>query len=444
MSAKSNAAKRGTIAGRRCGYERGYADGYAQGRMRRRFALRESVTAPAFEGTSIIIPTHNKLSYVQECIESIVRYTQEPYELIVIDNASDDGTAEWLRSAHIDRLRMKVCDRNIGFAGAVNQGLHMAAGSSLLILNNDTVVTRNWLTNMLTAVMSDHAIGIVGPVTNYISGMQQIETNYTGIKEMHQFAETNNVSDPSRWKDTVRITGFCMLMRRDVFRAIGYFDEGFEIGNFEDDDYCHRARFLGYRLVVAEDAFIHHYGSVSMRHVQNYEHVNARNETYFSAKWTGCDWRRVGLFRTGRTISDFYPTETAVASSDGTKYWIIGKFRYAILDGDAMNAVHLSQLELEHWPLAGSITVRDIDRRIARMAELDDRGKPRDGAIFVRGDNKLYQYAAGKARPLMNDHAYQSWLLDDRPIVHARGDAAMQHVDDVPIIAPCRWQSNNL
>ena len=230
--------KQGRRDGYNAGYNQGFNKGHEDGYIRGKIVGAESFGLP-FEGTSVIIPTYNQVHYLKECIESIRLYTHQPYELIIIDNSSDDGTAEYLKST--EGIRYRINSDNLGFAGAVNQGLMMARGTTLLILNNDSVVTSNWLFNLLHCLHSDPQIGIVGPVTNYISGDQLIETKYTNITEMQQFAQNYNQSDASKWVVTGRLTGFCMLMRREVFMRLGYFDEGFEIGNCEDDDYGLRA-----------------------------------------------------------------------------------------------------------------------------------------------------------------------------------------------------------
>src|SRR5690606_11862015 len=120
---------------------------------------------------------------------------------------------------------------------------------------------------------------LFGPTTNYISGDQQIPVPYSSLEEMHHFAKgLNDQSDPAAWKETGRLTGFCVIMRRDCFERLGYMDEGFEIGNCEDDDYALRAQLLGYRLAIAYDTFIHHHGSVSMKALgDRFDEVYGRN-----------------------------------------------------------------------------------------------------------------------------------------------------------------------
>ncbi len=94
--------------------------------------------------TSIIILTHNKLEYTKQCIESIRRYTKQgSYEIVVVDNHSTDGTVEWLRQQY--DIQTIFNNHNLGFPKGYNQGIEIATEDNILLLNNDTVVTQNWL-----------------------------------------------------------------------------------------------------------------------------------------------------------------------------------------------------------------------------------------------------------------------------------------------------------
>lgn len=259
------------------GYNRGYEDGVLQG---------QNSFGIVFEGVSIIIPTYNQRDYVLQCVSSIEKYTPAPYEIIVVDNASQDGTADaLLRKGGM--VRVAALEKNRGFAGGVNQGLMMAKGRHIVVLNNDTLVTPGWLENMMTCLNSNPQIGVVGPVTNYIGGDQQIEVPYREVEDMWSFAANQNRPDPEKHRVTDRLVGFCWLFSRDLFERAGYLDEGYTVGNFEDDDWIIRVRMLGYRLAVAGDAFIHHFGSVSMKALgeQGFNTVNKGNEQFYSQKW---------------------------------------------------------------------------------------------------------------------------------------------------------------
>ncbi|RED65943.1 bifunctional glycosyltransferase family 2 protein/class I SAM-dependent methyltransferase [Cohnella lupini] len=212
------------------------------------------------ELTSIIILTYNGLAHTQACIESIRNHTiPGTYELIVVDNASTDGTVEWLNQD--DDIKTILNSENMGFPAGCNQGMKAASGQYLLLLNNDTIVTPRWLDNLLVCANSDSRIGAVGPVTNNASYYSTISVNYQSTEEMQAFADNYNHSNPKRWMNRLKLIGFCLLIRREAYEQVGELNEQFSPGNFEDDDYCLRILNAGFRLVLCGDTFIHHEGS---------------------------------------------------------------------------------------------------------------------------------------------------------------------------------------
>ncbi|GIO86605.1 hypothetical protein J25TS5_35370 [Paenibacillus faecis] len=228
--------------------------------------------------TSIIILTYNQLEYTKQCIDSIRKYTETgTYELIVVDNKSTDGTPEWLSQQH-DILAV-LNDRNEGFPKGCNQGIAVAKGESILLLNNDVVVTPRWLELLVESLYSDERIAAVGPVTNSMSNFQQIDVPYKTIEEMFVFADQFNRSalNTPEFQEAheyrMRLMGYCLLVKRKVIDQIGLLDERFTPGNFEDDDFSFRMIEAGYHLVLCKNVFIHHYGSVSF---------GAKNEKYMA------------------------------------------------------------------------------------------------------------------------------------------------------------------
>ncbi|MCQ6559727.1 glycosyltransferase family 2 protein [Paenibacillus mendelii] len=426
------------------GYNKGYEDGFSRGRN----AGAANFTLP-FEGTSIIIPTYNQLHYVKECIESIVQHTPEPYELIVIDNASDDGTAAYLKSA--GGLRYRINKENLGFAGAVNQGLMLARGTTLLILNNDSVVTPNWLSNLLVCLGSNPQYGIVGPVTNYISGDQLIETSYTNIEDMQRFSRSFNQSDASRWKVTSRLTGFCMLLRREDFRRLGYFDEGFEIGNCEDDDYGLRARLLGLQLVIAKDTFIHHYGSVSMKSLNDrFDQVYEKNLAFYANKWAdphgmlSLAWQRTLNGVTLRTI-DSYPTCVIVQGTGSTTYWVENGIRSPIAGAASdVQAVRVSRIDLRNWQLGEAIHVEEVMRRMNNLYGSPSGSSDIEGRLIRLQDGTVYQRKGGRLHRFMNRQAAAAWKLDHyEPLTLTQRDL-QGYEEGPPIISPPVMKADNI
>jgi GT2 family glycosyltransferase/glycosyltransferase involved in cell wall biosynthesis len=241
-------------------------------------------------GVSIIIVTYNNLELTQRCIDSIIRNTTYPnYEVIIIDNASTDDTRNYLRYLARTKPAVKVIlnNDNLGFAAANNQGLRLARGDYLVLLNNDTVVPKGWVEPMLCHLDLPH-VGLVGPVTNSVGNEAKIEVAYSTLDEMEDFSDRYTAQHRGRAFDISMLAMFCVAMRREVFEEIGFLDEKFGIGMFEDDDYSRRAQNLGYRTVCAEDAFVHHYGQASFKKLiasGKYQELWDRNQAYFESKW---------------------------------------------------------------------------------------------------------------------------------------------------------------
>ncbi|WP_282941176.1 glycosyltransferase family 2 protein [Paenibacillus sp. RC67] len=231
--------------------------------------------------TSIIIPNYNGLHLLEPCIQSIREHTKTAYEIIVVDNGSHDGSVPYCINEKIKLISLPF---NRGFPYACNLGLRTAVGDALLLLNNDTLLTPHWLDHMLRCLYSAEDIGIVGPVTNYASGKQQITEPFTTVTEM---AEQYNHPDHSKWQQTERVIGLCFLFKRELMNKIGFLDERFSPGHLEDDDYCYRARQAGFRLMIAGDTFIFHHGSASFQKEdqQSLKHLIERNYNKFIEKW---------------------------------------------------------------------------------------------------------------------------------------------------------------
>ncbi|MBN2982931.1 MULTISPECIES: glycosyltransferase family 2 protein [Cohnella] len=409
-------------------YDRGYQEGYREGVQVGLQRFHEG-----FEGTSIIIPTYNQLALLKECIRSIMDNTNVPYEIIVVDNASADGTAAYLRSLG-GQVRFRALDANRGFAGAINVGLMMAKGSTLLLLNNDTLVTERWLDNMLACLNSDERIGMVGPVSNCVSGDQQITVPYDHIGDMPRFAAAFNRSDASRWRRTDRLVGFCLLFRRELFEQIGYFDEGFELGNFEDDDYGIRVRLLGRNLVVAEDTFIHHFGSVSLRAIgEQFARINDRNHLYFNEKWQHpYEWIH-RVLKLSPSVSEpladmslLYPERIAVQGIGAAVYWVEDGMRHSVEGELSLPVTRISQIDLKRWPIGGKISGEEASARWFGEAT----------GVVMLPDGTLFYREADRLRRIVSLAAMQAWHLHLKKIDVMQPEEAARWAEGLPIVAP--------
>ncbi|MDV9768075.1 glycosyltransferase [Clostridioides difficile] len=235
--------------------------------------------------TSIIILTYNQLEYTKICIESIRKFTNpDSYEIIIIDNNSTDGTINWLKTQ--EDVTVIYNNENLGFPKGCNQGIKIAKGDNILLLNNDTIVTPNWLSNMNKALWSSKEIGAVGTVSNYCSYNQEIHVNYNNIEEMLEFAYNFNKSNTSLWYYRNKLIGYCLMIKKEVLDKVGLLDEIFTPGNFEDDDISFRMLLSGYKLFLCKDTFIHHFGSISFKSSNNsYHELLKVNSNKFKDKW---------------------------------------------------------------------------------------------------------------------------------------------------------------
>ncbi|WP_432401122.1 glycosyltransferase [Wukongibacter sp. M2B1] len=235
--------------------------------------------------TSIIILTYDNLFYSKLCIDSIRKNTRVgTYEIIVVDNNSTDGTVEWLKKQK--DIKVIFNKENMGFPKGCNQGINISKGDNILFLNNDVVVTHNWLDNLIKALYSSKNIGAVGAVTNKCSNYQTIDVTYNSLEEMSDFASKYNVSDIRKWEERLRLIGYCFLVKREVVERVGELDEVFTPGNCEDNDYSLRIRREGYRLILCKDTFIHHFGSVSFKkYPQGLKEILDINNSKFKKKW---------------------------------------------------------------------------------------------------------------------------------------------------------------
>jgi len=243
---------------------------------------------------SIIILVCNQIAYTKKCIESIIKHTNVPFELIVVDNASTDGTLQYLESELTqlipeDRLRIIKNNANLGFAKGNNQGIVASRAPYVMLLNNDVVVTPGWLSKMMTCAEINPMTGIVGPKSNCVSGPQIVEnvpydtSNLNGLETFASEFAKNNSGKATPFN---RIVGFCMLIKRAVIAKIGGMDGRYGLGNFEDNDFCLRALLAGYGLYIAEDCFVHHFGNRTFIGEQiDYRESLNQNWEIFKKKW---------------------------------------------------------------------------------------------------------------------------------------------------------------
>jgi GT2 family glycosyltransferase/glycosyltransferase involved in cell wall biosynthesis len=247
-----------------------------------------------FPKASLIILTYNNLDYTRQCLESIYAKTAYPnYEVIVVDNASTDGTPDYLQSftASRNNLLLILNHENRGFSTGNNQGVNAASGDYIVFLNNDIVVTPGWLAGLL-AHLRDPEVGAVGPVTNFAGNESRISVDYSDVTGLDAFARHYCAVHAGETFEIRMLALFCMAVRRSIIESVGPLDEQFGVGMYEDDDFSLRMRQKGYRILCAEDVYIHHWGSASFSKLaeERYLRLHEENRRKFEEKW-GTQWQ---------------------------------------------------------------------------------------------------------------------------------------------------------
>jgi GT2 family glycosyltransferase len=255
-------------------------------------------TPGAGELTSLVVLSKNARDVTVRCIEALRRAADpaHPQEILVVDNGSTDGSAEWLAAQPDVRLVRNAT--NLGACRARNQALRLAEGEWIAFLDNDAFVQPGWLARLKRHAGFDERVGLVGPLSDRAAHGQQISVQQNAGAPLDPMALAHSVDAKlAREKHALSrgatlMSSFCILVRRAVVEKIGGFDESFSPWGFEDDDFTLRARLAGFRARVAHDVFVRHeaYGGPK---ADWHRELLRRNWRRFARKW-GLDAARHG------------------------------------------------------------------------------------------------------------------------------------------------------
>jgi len=230
---------------------------------------------------SIVIPLYNQLKFTKLCLESLSAFGRSGAEIILVDNGSSDGTAEFL--APCSDMTVISNPQNFGCAVAWNQGVKASHGEWVIILNNDVIVPSQWLDGLLQFAKQEK-LDIVSPA------IREGEYNY----DIEMYAR-EYISKMQNVKRLGIADGICFMVHRSVFDKIGFFDEHFRIGQFEDVDFFRRAKMAGFRLGITGRSLIHHFGSITQKAIRKDKVVRPyeeENRAYYRQKWRLNRWKR--------------------------------------------------------------------------------------------------------------------------------------------------------
>jgi len=239
----------------------------------------------------IIIVTHNGLEYTKKCIESVEEHTKNVHhKFIFVDNHSTDGTLEYLKTVSNSTLISNK--ENFGFVKGMNQGLERASASYVVWLNNDTIVTPNWLSYLISHLENESKAAVIGPMSNGTGIIQRDqswkdEPSLNKISEYGKKFHSKNQNKPIEYH---RVAGFCIVMKGELVSKIGKLDEGYNFGWCDDDDFCKRVRKAGYKILIAQDVFIYHKSGATFAQTTDPElalsYRMQKGRRYFLHKWT--------------------------------------------------------------------------------------------------------------------------------------------------------------
>ncbi len=239
------------------------------------------------EKVSIIIPHWNGIDILSECLDSLSNLDYTPLEIIVVDNASTDGSQDWIKQNHPDIILIEN-EENHGYAGGCNIGAGKATGNYFVFLNNDTIQEKNWITELVNYIQKNPTVGAVQPkIMNYF---QRDLFDYAGGSggEMdilcYPFARgrifDTQEQDRGQYDEAKRVfwsSGTAFLIMKELFETAGRFDETF-FAHMEEIDLCWRVQKLGFEIHVVPDAIVYHKNAVTLpkQSVMKY-YLNHRN-----------------------------------------------------------------------------------------------------------------------------------------------------------------------
>jgi GT2 family glycosyltransferase len=280
--------------------------GWGAGSPPRPLASVAARSAPsAIPFVQIIVPIFNAAADVGELIESVIEHTDSPFELILADDHSGEYTklrgANWI--AQDPRVRLFRHEENMGYTRNINLAFQSCVADYIVLINSDTIVSPRWLEKLTTVMMMDDRTAAVGPVSNAAS-WQSVPMTKTAeggwavnmlppgfsVSDMAQEVEANSSQGTPEF---TLLNGFCTLFRRSALEEIGYYDdESFPQGYGEENDLCIRLRKSGWKLRVADDAYVFHKKSKSFGNDRRKE-LSKKANTIIRAKHPEVDFSEI-------------------------------------------------------------------------------------------------------------------------------------------------------
>lgn len=217
----------------------------------------DSFTQNCENELSIAVISYNRLEKTKVCIENLMKNTDIPYQLILIDSGSQPEVMEYYKSVNHPNKTMLRITKNINANYSFLVAMQNLKSKYCAIVSNDVIVPKNAIKNLLTCIKSSDNIGWVSPVSSNISNLQQVELSFNSLEEMNQAAEAYNISDPLKWEERLALMPAIFFYKKECIDIVGGFDYGF-FHDFADDDMARRLNRAGYKTILCKDTWVHH------------------------------------------------------------------------------------------------------------------------------------------------------------------------------------------
>lgn len=240
----------------------------------------------------LILLSWNHLEETKPCLESLFEHTDVPSRLFIVDNGSEPHVRQFLQSVRpkgaIQDVVLLQNETNEGFPKGMNRGLRVSSAPYVCLLNNDLILTPQWLSRMIEVAQAHPEVGVLNPTSSNFGNYPPRGMSLNDYAQ--QLAAKRGV-----YVEVGVCIGFCLLTTRSVLDRIGGLSEEVERIFFEDEDFCMRAQVAGFRCVVAENAYVFHAEHKTVRHMPEREALFQRNQRWCHGKWG--KWLRIAVAR---------------------------------------------------------------------------------------------------------------------------------------------------
>lgn len=253
---------------------------------------------------ALIVVNWNGRAYLEACLSSLLASRYPNFSVIVVDNASTDGSPDLVRES-FPQVQLIASPHNLGYGGGANLALRACEAQLAVILNSDITVPPDWLANLVAPLAEDPTIGVAG-CKMYYPDSRIIQHAGGYITEPQGWPGHYGLNEEDRGqhdvlRDTDYVIGAAMALRRDLLERIGAFDEGYFL-YYEDVDICLRARRAGYRVAYIPDAWlIHHESATTVKGSASYL------ERFYTGRWRFI----LKHYALDRILDDAIPAEEA-------------------------------------------------------------------------------------------------------------------------------------